>query len=58
MYLAYPETKFDIGIVYKSDTFQFSKTDGSVVYQHEISNPFGQKDTDIIGAYAVVRNSR
>jgi len=58
MYLAYPETKFDVGIVFKGDSFNFEKTDWSVVYQHTISNPFGQKDIDIIGAYAVVRNSR
>lgn len=58
MFLAYPETRFDVAIVFKNDIFSFEKTDGKVSYQHTISNPFGQKDADIIGAYAVVKNSR
>lgn len=58
MFLAYPETKFDVALVYNGDKFSFEKTDGKVLYQHIIANPFGQEDKDVIGAYAVVRNSR
>lgn len=58
MFLAYPETKFDVALVYNGDKFSFEKTDGNVLYQHTIANPFGQEDKDVIGAYAIVRNSR
>jgi len=58
MLLAYPETRFDASLVYAWDDFQFKKVDGEVQYSHEIANPFGQKDSDILGAYAIVRNKR
>lgn len=58
MYLVYPETQFDAGLVYKEDEFSFSKNDWKVTYSHKITNPFSQKDQYITGAYAVVRNKR
>ena len=58
MYLAYPETKFDVSLVYKGDEVKFWKVDGNIVYNHDIKNPFEKKDADIIGAYAIVRNKR
>lgn len=54
----YPESIIDVGLVYKDDIFEFSKNSGSVSYSHKISNPFGQKDEDIIGGYCVIKNKR
>lgn len=58
MLLVYPETLFDLGLVYKDDTFKFQKQSGKVIYQHEINNPFNQNEKDIVGAYAVITNKR
>lgn len=54
--IKYPETVFDQQLVYSGDTFSFSKENGKVLYKHEISNPF-DKDKQIIGAYAVIKNN-
>lgn len=58
MYNAYPETTFDASIVYKWDNFVFKKEDWKVFYSHELWNPFEKKETEIIWAYAVVKNRR
>ena len=58
MLLAYPESKIDIQLVYKDDTFQFQKESGKVVYRHDINNPFEQSDEDVKGGYCVIKNSR
>lgn len=58
MYLAYPESKIDLSLVYKSDEFSFSKQSGSVEYKHNINDPFNQNDNDIIGGYCVIKNKR
>ena len=58
MYTTYPETIFDSGIVYKGDKFSFSKENGKVIYSHGFANPFEKKESEIIGAYSVVRNRR
>lgn len=58
MYLVYPETTFDLSLVYKDDSFKFQKNSGKVIYQHEINNPFNQDEKNIIGAYAVIINKR
>jgi hypothetical protein len=58
MFLAYPESLIDLQMVYKDDSFQFSKESGKVVYSHKISNPFGSKEADIIGGYCVIKNKR
>lgn len=58
MLIVYPETVFDVNIVYKWDTFSFEKNSWKVTYSHKFSNPFGNKEDDIIGAYAIVKNKR
>ena len=58
MLLAYPESKVDVNLVYKGDDFQVSKESGSVIYHHNIKNPFGQKEEEIEGGYCVISNKR
>lgn len=58
MLLAYPESIIDAQLVYKGDEFSFSKESGVVSYKHVFTNPFDQKDEDIIGAYCVIKNKR
>jgi len=58
MFLAYPESTIDLSLVYEGDTFSVSKESGSVMYQHNISNPFNQEEKTIIGGYCVIRNKR
>lgn len=58
MFLAYPESKIDLHLVYTNDEFDFSKESGKVKYLHKISNPFNQRDEDIIGGYCVIKNRR
>lgn len=58
MLAAYPESKIDLQCVYKDDVFSFKKENGKVIYSHTISNPFAQKDEDIIGVYFIVENKR
>lgn len=54
----YPETEFDIQLVRDGDTFNVSKESGSVVYSHQINDPFDQESKPIIGAYVVFKNKR
>ena len=56
--LVYPESIIDNQLVYKGDTYSFRKESGKVLYTHQISNPFDQKDDDVIGAYCVIKNRR
>jgi hypothetical protein len=58
MLLIYPDSKIDMSLVYKGDTFSFSKENGKIHYTHDISNPFWQKETDIIWGYVVIKNGR
>lgn len=58
MLIAYPESIIDVQLVYNGDVFSFSKESGSVHYSHIVSNPFGNKDQNIIGAYCVIKNKR
>lgn len=58
MFLAYPESKIDDGLVYKGDTFSFEKENGVVSYHHKLANPFDHKEEDIIGGYCVIKNKR
>jgi len=55
--VVHPESVLDFQLVYKDDTFAFSKQSGKVTYSHKIANPFDTKK-EIIGAYGVVKNSR
>lgn len=58
MFLAYPESVVDLGLVYEGDTFEFKKASGKVMYTHDIANPFGSKTDSIIGGYCVIKNKR
>jgi len=58
MLLVYPESRIDVQLVYSGDDFSVSKDSGKVEYQHKISNPFSQKDENIIGGYCVIKNRR
>jgi len=58
MLIAYPESKIDMALVYKDDEFSASKESGSVIYHHNIANPFSREDKDIIGGYCVIQNKR
>lgn len=58
MLLVYPESKIDVSVVYKADTFTVSKESGKVEYTHTIGDPFGSTEADIIGAYTVIKNER
>lgn len=58
MLIAYPESKIDVGLVYKGDEFMFKKSNGSIEYNHSLSDPFNHKDEDIIGGYVVIKNKR
>lgn len=49
----HPDIFFDVQLVREGDVFKFAKESGSVVYTHEIANPFDDKP--IVGAYAVVK---
>lgn len=58
MLLAYPESKVDVSLVYKDDTFSVAKESGNVIYTHTVANPFSQVDNDIVGGYCVIKNKR
>lgn len=58
MLTVYPESIFDEGIVYKDDSFQFKKESGRVIYTHDINNPFGHNEKDIVGCYCIIKNKR
>lgn len=54
----YPETEFDIQLVREGDEFKVAKESGSVIYTHNIGDPFGSQEQPIIGAYVVFKNKR
>jgi hypothetical protein len=58
MLVAYPETVFDVQIVYKNDEFSFKKSNGKVSYTHKLANPFDTSEKNIIGGYCVIKNKR
>lgn len=58
MLLAYPESQIDVSLVYTGDDFSFTKDSGKVCYKHNIIDPFGQKDSDVVGGYCVIKNKR
>lgn len=58
MLLVYPETEFDVNMVYEWDDFSFEKKNGKIIYTHKFKNPFSKKESEIIGAYAIVKNKR
>lgn len=55
--LTYPETKFDLQLVNDGDDFKIAKESGSIIYTHNISDPFGNNKR-ITGAYVVLKTDR
>lgn len=55
--ISYPDSKFDISLVYSGDKFSFKKQSGEVIYTHEMTNPFSNEEK-IIGAYCIIKNAR
>lgn len=49
----YPDAVFDVQLVREGDTVSFAKESGSVVYSHQIGDPFSEKP--IQGAYCVIK---
>ena len=58
MLITYPESLIDVQIVYDWDEFDFAKENWKVNYKHKISNTFTRNESDIIGAYAIIKNKR
>lgn len=53
----YPESTFDMQVVYEGDDFSFFKESGKVIYSHRLKNPFATKKV-VIGTYCIIKNSR
>jgi len=58
MFLAYPESTVDVGLVYEGDKFTIAKESGGVMYSHSITNPFNQSEKTLVGGYCVIKNKR
>lgn len=58
IYMVYPETVIDLQLIREGDTYNFAKESGSVVYSHEVADPFEDNERKIKGAYCVIKNSR
>ena len=56
MYITYPESVIDVGIVRENDVYNSWKESGKVHYKHVTGNPFS--DEEIKGAYCVIKNKR
>ncbi len=54
IYMVYPETVFDLQLVREGDEFTVSKESGSIIYQHNIADPFTDSEAKIKGAYCVI----
>lgn len=50
---SYPSATFDIQLVRGDDVFKAAKESGSLIYSHEIANPFG--NDEIKGAYCIIK---
>jgi len=51
----YPDATFDVQLVREGDKFSVAKESGSVVYSHDISDPFADETPKIKGAYCVIK---
>lgn len=58
IYMVYPDTIIDLQLVREGDEFKVAKESGSVLYTHDIGDPFATVEPDIKGAYCVIKNSR
>lgn len=58
LYMVYPDTVIDLQLIREGDTYNFAKESGSVLYTHDLADPFGATEGKILGAYCVIKNSR
>jgi hypothetical protein len=58
LYMVYPESVIDIQLVREGDAISFAKESGSVLYTHNLADPFEATEGKIRGAYCVIKNSR
>lgn len=58
LYMVYPDTIIDLQLIREGDKYSFAKESGSVVYSHQIGDPFAIAEPKIIGAYCIIRNKR
>lgn len=59
MYIAYPETKIDLGVVLEGDDFTYENVNGEIIYKFKPKEMFA--DTSLktmVGAFCLVKNSR
>lgn len=58
LYTVYPDTVFDLQLIREGDTYKFAKESGSVIYTHDLADPFEVNEHKIMGAYCVIKNAR
>ncbi len=58
MLSVYPESKIDLQLVYKDDTFSVEKSENGIKYKHVFGNVFNRTNENIIGGYCVIKNQR
>ncbi len=58
IYMVYPESVIDVQLIREGDTYHFAKESGSVIYSHDIADPFDSVEPKIKGAYCVIKNKR
>jgi hypothetical protein len=58
MFLAYPESTIDVGLVYEGDEFKIAKESGNIMYSHSVINPFNQNEKTLVGGYCIIKNKR
>lgn len=58
IYMVYPESEIDVQLIREGDEYSFAKESGSVIYTHNVGDPFTTQEPKIKGAYCVIKNSR
>jgi len=58
LYMVYPQTVIDLQVIREGDTYEFAKESGSVIYTHNLADPFQTEQSKIIGAYCIIKNNR
>lgn len=58
MLSVYPDSKIDLQLVYKDDTFSVEKSEDGIKYKHIFGNTFNRTNEDIIGGYCIIKNQR
>ena len=55
--ITYPETTFDLQLIYEGDSYYFKKKNGIILYEHDMVNQF-KANRVIEGIYCIIINSR